>query len=342
MKKTLWIILPSLGLLGLLQFGLANPTEAKGKWLVGFTNPTGQQATLVYTAKGIQNRGACFDIDFIQVDDQLSIDKQIADVDLLVSKKVDALVVFPMDAKALGPALQRAKKSGVQLFAIDYNLNLNDVEGYGPIITQVVQGKEGHAREAARYIAEKTNGKANIIAVTLGIPVPSIRAQTKYFYDEVKKFPGLKVLEEVGNPDDTAAGARPLVENMITKYKGKIDAIWAYNDASALGAFSAVKAAGLKNVVITGNNGDTLGIDAVRNGLIDITWDLNVVNVGKLMVEAVNDVLSGKKKIYEMPRSITAPEIRYGKEDLHKYVSWKQAAEQLKDCSHPNGVVRFK
>jgi ribose transport system substrate-binding protein len=148
-------------------------------------------------------------------------------------------------------------------------------------------------------------------------------------------------LEEVGNPDDTPAGARPLIENMINKYKGKIDAIWCYNDASALGAYGAVKAAGLENVIITGNNGDVLGIDAVRNGFINITWDLNVVNIGKLAIEAVYEVLSGNKKIYEMPRTLVAPEIKYAKEDLDNYVPWQNAAEQLNNCSLPNGVVQF-
>ena len=66
-----------------------------------------------------------------------------------------------------------------------------------------------------------------------------------------------------------------------------------------------------------------------------------MVNIGKLTIEAVYEVLSGKKEIYEMPRTLVAPEIRYAKEDLDNYVPWQKAAEQLNNCSLPNGVVQF-
>jgi ribose transport system substrate-binding protein len=129
---------------------------------------------------------------------------------------------------------------------------------------------------------------------------------------------------------------------MINKYQDKIDVIWCYNDPSAVGAYSAVKATGLKNVIITGMNGDEMGIEAVKNGLIDITWDINPPIIGKLMIEAVHDLLSGKKKIWEMPRGVVAPETPYEKKDVDRYIPWRIAVEQLKDCSLPDGVIQFK
>jgi ribose transport system substrate-binding protein len=291
----------------------------------------------------MENRGQCFGIDFTQLDANLSVDKQIADIDMLVSKKCDAIVFYPLDPKALGPALQRAKAAGVKLFAIAYNMKeFDDPEAYGPVITEIIERGYVSSRGTAHYIGKRTGGKGNLLVVTIGVPVPSIRIQTDMFLDELKEYPGIKVLEEIGNPDDQASGARPLVENMINKYKGKIDVIWCYNDPTAIGAYGAVQAAGLKNVIITGMNADEMGIEALRKGMIEITWDINPPIIGKLMIEAVYDVLSGRKQIYEMPRGIVAPETMYEKKDVDKYLPWPVRAEQLKDCTLPDGVIEFK
>lgn len=342
MKKNFGLVLV-VGVVLVMAFVVPNEVMAKDNWLVGFSNPAGQNPALIYQAKAMENRGRVLGIDFTQLDANLNIDKQISDIDMLVSKKCNAMVVYPLDAKALSPALQRAKNAGIKLFAIAYNMKeFDDPEAYGPIITEIVERGYVSSRGTARYIAERTKGKANILVVTIGVPVPSIRVQTDMFLDELKKYPGLKVLEEIGNPNDQASGSRPLVENMINKYKGKIDVIWCYNDPTAVGAYGAVQAAGLQNVIITGMNADEMGIDALKKGMIDITWDINPPIVGKLIIEAVYEVLSGKKKIFEMPRGIVAPETRYERKDVNKYITWSDRAEQLKDPKLPNGVIQFK
>jgi hypothetical protein len=66
-----------------------------------------------------------------------------------------------------------------------------------------------------------------------------------------------------------------------------------------------------------------------------------VVNQGKLIIEAVRDVLSGNRQSCEMPRNIMSHEIRYEKDNLDKYIPWKEQAEILKNCNLPDGMIDF-
>ena len=71
-----------------------------------------------------------------------------------------------------------------------------------------------------------------------GPPVPSIQAYEKCFAENAERN-GLTIVGKAHNTKDTAATAQPIVADLLTKTPD-VDAIWAYNDASALGASAAL------------------------------------------------------------------------------------------------------
>ena len=145
--------------------------------------------------------------------------------------------------------------------------------------------------EIAQYIADERPG-AEVLEVG-GPPVPSIQAYEKCFAENAKKR-GLTIAGEAHNTKDTAATAQPLVADLLTKTPD-VDAIWAYNDASALGASAALTSNGEKvydgsndGVIVFGQNGDADAITAIRQHRLTGTVDPDHVATGWALIKALS------------------------------------------------------
>ena len=81
--------------------------------LIGNSIPQGSDPSLQIQAKALKAEAKKLNMRVIAVDANLDLNKQIADVDTLVQKKAQVLAIWPMDSKAIQPALKRAKDAGV-------------------------------------------------------------------------------------------------------------------------------------------------------------------------------------------------------------------------------------
>ena len=97
-------------------------------------------------------------------------------------------------------------------------------------------------KDAAEWFSSVyPGGKILIIG---GEPVPYILYVSHNMEIEAKAA-GLNVLERQDNMQDDAAGSQKIVESLLTKYPD-VQAVWCFNDRSALGASAALRAAGKK------------------------------------------------------------------------------------------------
>ena len=118
---------------------------------------------------------------------------------------------------------------------------------------------------------------------------------------EAKKF-GLDIINNTNNEADSASGSQKVFEPLLTKYP-EVEAVWCYNDESALGVSAALLAAGKKiatpenpeGVVLTGENGDKGAIEAVEEGRLSWTWDPDNLATGYAAVLAMDEALKGEK-----------------------------------------------
>ena len=288
---------------------------------IGFTNPLAANEQLMMLQNSIKARVELLGYEFVPVDDQLNVDKQIADIDQLVAQKVDGIIVFPLDAKSVGPAVERAKAAGVKVVGI--NVNMEQLDGdIGNFDAQVVQGVVQQADEAAELIAKELGGKGDVLAIGIGVPVPTIMVQVAEFQTKAKSL-GLNILAQVDNPTDDAAGAQVLVEQAMARFPN-IDAVYAYNDPSALGAYSALSGAG-KTAVITGSNGSSDGIQGVKDGKIIATWDLEPVLQGVTMANVTNELITGGTGASKL-----VPVTMYDKSNIDSRPGWDAQLEQVK------------
>jgi ribose transport system substrate-binding protein len=229
------------------------------------------------------------------IDANLSPDKQVADIATMVNQDVAGIASWTLDPGAAAGAYGQAEAAGIPVVGVNSE---------GPGIRTTVWwennlcGPGSPIADVARYIADAKPG-AEVLEVG-GPPVPSIQAYEKCFADNAKKR-GLTIAGEAHNTKDTAATAEPLVADLLTKTPD-VDAIWAYNDASALGASAALTSNGEKvydgsndGVIVFGQNGDTDAITAIRDHRLTGTVDPDHVATGWALIKALS-VLVGDAK----------------------------------------------
>ena len=124
------------------------------------------------------------------------------------------------------------------------------------------------------------------------------------------------VLERQDNMQDDAAGSQKIVESLLTKYPD-VQAIWCFNDRSALGASAALRAAGKKiynaaypeagAVMVTGMNGTQEAIEAVKSGVISATYSGDSELVGAAEIEELYRIKTGQMPKDQIPTVIVCP-----------------------------------
>jgi ribose transport system substrate-binding protein len=266
----------------------------KGDFTIGISNPQGAQPILKLTQDAFTAAAKRDGITVKALDAQLDPAKQVTDVDQLVAQKVDLLVVYPLDANSLKPALNRAKAAGIKV--VGWAGMASPDADPGVLSSNVdTGGSYRGAKLLGDYVKTQLDGKGKVLGVGLGVPVPALESMLSQYKKNVTDGTDISWLGRIDNPTDDIAGGQKVVATALTKYQNDVQAIMAYNDSSAIGASVAAKAAGLSNVVIVGQNGDEDGIAAVKDGRISATVDLVPWRTGLILETVSKAILDGTK-----------------------------------------------
>ena len=159
---------------------------------------------------------------------------QIQQLQNLMSKKVDAILVNPGDAKGLNATLEEAVKAGIVVLSIDQELDVAGVYNVG-------HNQKEWAMTSAQWLADKLGGKGNVVEIE-GFPGhPANEYRMSGVAEVFAKYPDIKVLAKETGKWDEATGQQ-VMSNFLTGFPGKIDGVWT-QDGMAIGALQAVMAA---------------------------------------------------------------------------------------------------
>ncbi|MBZ6211290.1 ABC transporter substrate-binding protein [Streptomyces olivaceus] len=202
---------------------------------------------------------------------QSQFSKQITDVQDLLAKGADLLVVAPLNSDGWDPVLQAAAAKKVPIVTIDRKINAEACKDYVSFIASdfVEQG-----RRAADQMIEATGGKGEV-AILLGAAGNNVTTErTKGFKERVaEKAPGLKVVAEQTG-DFAREKGQQVTEQLIQSNPG-IKGVYAENDEMGLGAVAALKGAGkkagdIKIVTVDGTRNAVQGIvDGWISGVVE-------------------------------------------------------------------------
>ncbi|MGR5882682.1 substrate-binding domain-containing protein [Bacillus cereus] len=200
-------------------------------------------------------------IELIAVDAQNDAAKQTNDVEDLIQKGVDVVVINPTDSDAVASAVSAANAANVPVITVDR------VANSGKVVSHIASNNIEGGQMASDYIRELVGEGANVAELE-GIPGSSAaRERGKGFHNVADK--SLKVVAKQAADFDRAKGLS-VMENIL-QANGDIKAVFAHNDEMALGALEALKSAGKTDVVVVGFDATDDAVKAVNDGRMAAT-----------------------------------------------------------------------
>lgn len=221
----------------------------------------------------------------VQISDaQNDTAKQNNDVEDLIQKKVDVLIINPVDSSAITPAVKDANDAGIPVITVD-----RSSDG-GKVLSLVASNSTLGGEMAAKFMVEKLGDQAKVVELQ-GTPGASATRERGKGFDKYAKGK-LDIITKQTAGFDRAKGLS-VTENILQGHSD-IAAIFSQNDEMALGAVQAVKAAN-KKIMIVGFDGEDDGLKAVKAGDMAATVAQQPEEMGKLALQAAFDHFNGKK-----------------------------------------------
>jgi ABC-type sugar transport system substrate-binding protein len=247
----------------------------------------------------------------------------VSQFDQLIAQKVNGIAVFALDPKSLAPDVARAKKLGIHLVTIDFNFTDTSAAGLQGYESQVWQGRDMAAYLTAQEMAKLVGSGGTVGTIDFAIKVPSIVFSIDQDVAWAKKF-GLKVAGNASNPSDDIAGGEKAMTSLLGSYSS-IKGVMAYNDPSAIGAYSAARSQGTTGLALAGENGGSDALGAIKAGRETFTIKLDDPSMGKDFAWGLYDLSEGVK----IPTTIKAgPPVLVNKDNVNSIVPWETQLKQ--------------
>lgn len=238
-------------------------------WTIGFSQDTMDHPWRAYMVTSAEAQAAKYpDLikEFIYTDAGGSNEKQIADIEDLISRGVDLIMMSPREAQALVPSVDAIKAAGIPLVVLDREVVGDDYNVFiGGNNLQI-------GEELGKYTLANAGNEFKYLEIE-GIPgaTPTIQRH-EGFASQIEGEAGIVRLDaQPANYD--LAPAIPIVEDWLTKYRGEFQVIYAHNDPMILGAINVLKEAGYKpgDVFLVGVDGQREAFEAIKDGWLQAT-----------------------------------------------------------------------
>jgi ribose transport system substrate-binding protein len=324
-------VLPLLLAVALMATVFSPANAATSKGLVGFSYPI--QANTYLAAIGAASEKVLKKSGYtmLGIDAQLDGNKQISDVETMITKGVKAMIIYPLDSVGLKPSLDKAAKAGIKVITMNYTVQDSAAAPAAPALAQVQDAFTSKALAKSRvdYLKKVLPNGGNVLYVGLGFPVAALEKHAELFAAALAKEKKFTFLGRVDNPSDNAEGGRQAVDAALIK-NPKIDAIVAYNDPTALGAYSAVKSAGkVGKIKIIGLQMQPEAVTSIKNNEINGSWDYNPVQSGVTLANLTVAILAGRPSS-TWSKTVQTPSKFYDATTIASFVPWTDRVKAIK------------
>ena len=239
------------------------------------------------------------------------LNKQFTQIDNFIAAGVDLILLNPADPKAVAPAIARAQAAGIPVVAVDTAAEGADAT----VTTDNVQAGE----IACQFIVDKLSGKGDVVIVN----GPQVSAVIDRVVGCKKVFganSGIKVLSDDQDAKGSRDGGLNVMQSMLTRFE-KIDAVFAINDPTGIGASLAAKQANRTNLFITSVDGAP-DIEAElkdTSSLVLASSSQDPYAMAQLATQIGIDLLNGKKpeqKVTLLPSKLVT------RDNIADYKGW--------------------
>lgn len=293
------------------------------KIVVGYSNPSGSDVSLQSIGYGAKEAIEKLELPWTvrEVDAKLSADKQVSDIDTLITQQAGGIVSWTLNSGAMEPAYARAKEAGIPVIGLN-----SESPSISTNIKSETDSTCNVAEDQAKYIAERIP-QAKVVMIE-GPEIPTVTF-TNNCFREGAEAEGLEIIDSAVDTAGTPANGQKVAEALLAKNKAQVQTLWAWSDHSGEGVSAAAQDAGLKTwteddpsgVIVISRDGVAAAIDNIKRGILTATWDANFGELGAAAVQLLQQHYVDDVPLDELPKEIVIEATRYDGTNAGDYVS---------------------
>lgn len=227
---------------------------------------------------------------YISADAQSSSEKQLSDVETLLARGVDALVVVAQDADAIMPVIALARAEGIPLIGYD---RLIEAEG---VFYISFDNKEVGRIQARELLARQPTGRYVFIKGAQTDPNADLlhEGQLEVLGSAIDSG-RIEVVGEQYVEGWLPEVAQRVTEQILTANGNDVDAIVCSNDGMAGGVAAALAAEGLEGTPLSGQDGDHAALNRVARGVQTVSVWKDARALGRRAAEVAVALARGRR-----------------------------------------------
>ncbi|MEU4673444.1 sugar ABC transporter substrate-binding protein [Amycolatopsis sp. NPDC023774] len=299
---------------GLVACGGASGSNASGV-TIGYSTYTLSNPFFAGMQKGLDAGTQKYGYKLVTTNSNGDAAQQVTDIQNLISRGVNYILLSPADGKAIAPAVSAADMAHVPIISI--------ADSVIPPITATITiddvkaGSDAVDRIAAELKARKGSATGKVVDIQGILGTPSATRREEGFRRQLAHYPGLQVVAAQDGGYDTAKSNALMVD--ILQANPQIDAVFAANDAEAVGVSAAIKSQGRfkpvgdpGHIIVIGVDGSKPAVEDVRAGVQDASISQNPIKMMQKAVDTVADLEAHKS----VPKQIDWPSATITKESI--------------------------
>ena len=264
-----------------------------GKRKLGVTFQTMNNPFFVDLNEGLRKVVEAHGDELVTLDAQWDSLKQRNDISDLVNGGAAAIFINPVNWEGIRGSLIQAQKKNIPVIIVDAPVKDKELA-----LSTVASDNVEAGRLAARaLVAAGSPKKIGVLKQSLN---KACIDRVAGFKEELAKHPEMKIID-LREVKGTTESARPVMRDMIGRFPD-LEAIFAINDPTALGAISALDAAGkLKGMKIVAVDGAQGALEQIKAGRMLSTSAQFPKEIGRIAAEAIYKHLDGQKVENDIP-----------------------------------------
>jgi ABC-type sugar transport system substrate-binding protein len=257
-------------------FADAPPLKKKDTYKVGFAQTESNNPWRLAQTASMQAEAKKRGWQLVYTDAASSAAKQVADVNSMIAQGVDLIFLAPREEKPLIPAIKAAKNAGIPVILLDRNVDASLAKAGEDYVTFIGSNFIEEGQRVADWLVKNANGKTTIIELEGTTGSSPANDRKKGFDDVIAKHPEFKIV--ASQTGDFARDKGRQVAETLLQAHPDANVVYAHNDEMAIGAISAIEAAGKvpgKDILVLSIDGGKEAVQGIVDGKIAAVVECN-------------------------------------------------------------------
>ena len=234
-------------------------------------------------------------VTLIGEDPRQSVSTELAQIQDLIAKKPNAIIMIPVDQQQSIAAAKLVNAAHIPLFLVNTKLVPRFAQDGGKFVSYIGSSDLQAGQIEGQFTAQTLGKSGNVIYLVTQFGGASTELRQQGFLQVLRSHPGIHVVS-TQQAQGSRATAKNTMENLLARYKpGTVQAVVAQNDEMAIGALSAINQARRRSQfkLIMGVDAEPAVWPYIKDGQISGSIFQNAVAQGTQSIQQVVKYLSG-------------------------------------------------